>query len=168
MSQFKSIFRLCIILIPVILLWGFTHEYYLSIANLKYDRQDEALEMSAWYFADDLLLSLRKEVNSEIEWEDPQGKTEQALQEYLHSHLYLISEDGIKIYFQWVGMQFKGELVYVYMQKSQKPYKRYKLHNSVLVHDFPNQKNIVHFDFETEKETYYFDENKLEIKLMHK
>jgi hypothetical protein len=164
-SQFKSIIRLCLFALPILLLGTSKHEYYLSIANLKFDENDKALEMSVWYFGDDLLQALRKEEGKEIEWEEEDSSTEEVLKKYIGGRLYLKEINSNKLQFQWVGLKFKGDLVYVYLRYPMEQMRDLRLHNSVLTEYFGEQKNVVHFQVNERNNTYYFDKKSTEVKL---
>jgi hypothetical protein len=164
-SQFKSFFRLSVYVLLSLTLGASSHEYYLSIANLTFDKEDKALEMSVWYFNDDLLYALRQEVNQEIEWDDDMNKLEVVLSTYLNKHIYIKGLDSKKMQFQWVGMKFKGELVYVYLKCPMDEIADLELYNSVLLDYFEGQKNIVHFKSENLKQSFYFDKKKSKVNL---
>ena len=93
------------------------HPFYVSICQIDFNKNTEALEISVKVFADDLLLGLSEKGHEKLylgeEKEDP--KTDEYIYSYLQKSLKLrLNSSEVK--FSYVGRELEKDVVWIYLE----------------------------------------------------
>jgi hypothetical protein len=140
--------RIFIIPLSLFFLMAFKHPFYLSVTDLKYNAQDEALQGSVKLFVNDLEAALKK-INKQtvdlIHVKDT-VQIKKLLRNYLLKNLSL-KINGLPKAFDFIGFEREQEAIWMYIEfkKCQRP-KKIELENSLLFDDIMQQTNIVHIE----------------------
>ena len=93
------------------------HPFYVSICQIDFNENTEALEISVKVFADDLLLGLSEKGHKKLylgeEKEDP--KSDEYIYSYLQEALKLEVNDT-KVNYNYVGRELEKDVVWIYLE----------------------------------------------------
>lgn len=150
-------YLLLVLLIPLL---SFTvyHKFYLSVTDVNYREEDQAIQMISRYFVDDMekLLVQRYGI-------DPQLMSDQELHNidtYIEGYLrdkFIIFIDGEKVEWNFIGKQYDIDVMKVYLEIPN--IAKDKLHSigvesTVLYGVYPEQKNVVHIKVKDLKKSF--------------
>ncbi|WP_165730213.1 DUF6702 family protein [Polaribacter sp. 20A6] len=135
-----------ILLLFIIPLLSFsTHKYYLSLTQIEYRSELQAVQITINVFMDDIELALNKDYNIDL-----QLTTKKELKDndvyfikYLNKKLHL-KVDGVSRDFNYIGKEYDGDLVYFYLEiEDVKELKNIEVTNKILTNHFPKQENLI-------------------------
>ncbi|MGJ8760918.1 DUF6702 family protein [Polaribacter sp. AHE13PA] len=141
MNTKKSI--LILLIIP--LLSFSAHKYYLSLTQIEYRSELQAVQITINVFMDDIELALNKDYNIDL-----QLTTKEELKDndvyfikYLNSKLHLKVND-VPRNFNYIGKEYDGDLVYFYLEiEDVKELNNIEVTNKILTKHFPQQENLI-------------------------
>ncbi|WP_057938958.1 DUF6702 family protein [Algoriphagus resistens] len=129
----------------------FAHPFHLSLTEIRWNKDTKKLEISQKIFWDDLEIALSGYHNESIDFLNPANKEKlhKQIQSYLlEQNTIWIEESVVPINF--IGYEVEEDAAWFYLESElvKKP-TSLKVKNSLLVTNFPDQKNVVQFYFET-------------------
>jgi hypothetical protein len=136
----------CIVGLPSVM----AHRYHTSVTRMEYNGQDKDVEITIQTFVNDVedILSKRAGVRVQL---DGGKDAEQKVYDYLRSSLE-IQNPAVKSELQWVGMEVKGESLWVYATAQMpKGIAHTSVRNTFLFDLFNDQVNIVNVISEGKK-----------------
>lgn len=143
-------------------IFSLAHPIHVSVTEIEYDRQDQALEIMMRIFTDDLELTLRKEFNHptlDVLRPDSKAPLDEMMAQYLDRRLR-ISLDGRRQKLQYLGHELDGDAFVFYVEVSKVgPWKSIEVANDVIMETYDDQSNIVHV---------YVGENVRSARLTHR
>lgn len=126
------------------------HPFHLSLTEIRYNPESEKLEISQKIFWDDLEISLSDFHGESIDFLNPKNK-ETLLKQ---AESYLLSKNQIWVNGKSTKLTMLGYEVeedaawfYIESEKTAVP-SSVKISSSILLEDFPDQKNVVQYFFE--------------------
>lgn len=129
----------------------FAHPFHISLTEIKWNEQTEHLEISQKIFWDDLEIALSGYHDKSIDFLNPADKAllTVQLEAYLLSHNQLWI-DGKSVNLDFIGYEVEDDAAWFYLEseKVREP-ASIKVKNSLLLDDFPDQKNVVQFYYGT-------------------
>jgi len=136
------------------------HDFHLSKTEVRYKEDISAVQVSTHIFIDDLEMVLAEYGHADLELftkrENP--KADQFIYEYIQASL-LIEVDGRPLEFEWVGKEISEDLaaVWCYLEIPNVQI-REEMHllNKVLHDVFDDQKNVVSFQYNSNKKQHMF------------
>lgn len=129
----------CLILVPGV---SSAHKYHTSVTRLEYNAEERSAEITIQTFTDDLRDILAKRAGRTVRL-DGSRETDRLVFDYLRSAFELKSV-ATNSELQWVGMEIKGETVWLYlMAKMPEGLSKASLRNALLFDLFDDQVNIV-------------------------
>ena len=137
------------------------HKFYMSVTHIKYVPKQKALQITMRVFIDDLQLEINDKNNTQIELatdREPK-KVDSIYANYISTHFTLeVNLRPKNITF--LGKEYDDDMVVFYLeiQKIQEIHQM-KLENSVLVHSFSEQENIVKLDINQREKTLILTKN---------
>mgnify|MGYP001555602571 CR=1 FL=1 len=136
---------------------GLSHDYYLSVARMEYDEKSEDLELSVWFFADDIAMALGQMSGEEVDWQSTRTEhSDSLLQVYLSKNLCLLDGNGDTVSFSWVGSKADGELRYAFLRYHTQEPEQYQILFVSLCEHFRSQRNLLHYRYDGKRRTFYF------------
>lgn len=135
----------------IMILSAFTlHKYYVSVTEIYI--KDQKLEIIIRTFPDDIENVLKDTYQIPADINDV--KTKSYLQDYILNH-FIIRVDGQAIPLQFAGITTDEEFLVILLeaQLPEKP-KTIAVKNTILQDMFDEQKNIVHFFYKDDKQSY--------------
>ena len=132
------LFFACVSLAPE----AFAHKYHTSVTRLEYNAEEHTAEITIQMFVEDLENILGKRARKPVRLDG--GKdAERIVFNYLQGAFELQSRAG-KFDLQWVGMEMKGEMLWIYaMTKMPEGLSKVSVRNSLLFDLYDDQVNIV-------------------------
>lgn len=139
------------------------HKFYVSKTIIEYNSRTQLFEITTKIFTDDLDKTLSQFSGKEIRLGTPQehANTNDYLEDYMRQH-FVLEIDGVRTDWRWVGKETENDLTYCYMEVYRNPaFSALKVHNDLLVSDFPEQQNIVDLSLSGSTQTLVFFKDKL-------
>ena len=142
-----------VFLLSIIILTSFTlHKYYISVTEVYLDKDKHQLELIMRVFPDDLEFAIKEEFS--IEADLSEAKTQSLLNDYLHQKLKIVVDDK-KVDYQIIKQGMQDEFYTILIQAPfQGIAKKIVLKNVVLQEIYDEQKNIVHFFINKNKQSF--------------
>ena len=141
-----------IIKLITILIFVFSHKYYVSSTLIDYSDKSGTYQVSLKIFHDDLEKDLGFEMN-ELDYDDYE-KTNSFIKEYLFNNFKIYSnESELKVDF--LGFERKNDLVIYYIEIfNAENVKSLIIENKILFQSFRNQKNIILYRYNNYKKSF--------------
>ncbi len=141
-----------IIKLITILIFVFSHKYYVSSTLIDYSEKSGTYQISLKIFYDDLEKELRFEMN-ELDYDDYE-QTNSIIKKYLINNFKIYSNEA-ELELDFLGYERKNDLVIYYIEVfNAKKIKSLIVENKILFQSFRNQKNIILFRVNDYKKSY--------------
>jgi hypothetical protein len=154
----KIVIRTLSLLIVICLAVGWVasaHKYHTSVTRLEYNPKERAAEITIQTFTDDLKDILTKRAGKNVRL-DGGNDADRLAFDYLRG-AFELKNGGAKIELQWVGMEVKGETVWLYvLAKMPEGLSKTSLRNAFLFDLFDDQVNIVNVLHGSKKSSLVF------------
>lgn len=158
----KKIILFLVLLFGTVIL-GKAHKYYSSISELNFNAKTHGLEIGMSTFIDDVELCLSKRANKKITFNHPLFKS--LLIEALRETFQLKNEKGKLLQFQFVNLELNKNHLNVFFEfEKLKNLNGYQIKNSFLIHQFPEQVNILNIKSPKGKASLIFNKDNREFK----
>ncbi|MBE7640443.1 hypothetical protein GUB10_08870 [Salegentibacter sp. BLCTC] len=141
--------KISLILASFFLLSGFKsgpHEFYLSVTEIEYNRQQQSLQIITRVFIDDFqnVLNQRYGAKLQLSEEAEEGAIAGNISKYLQQKLKL-RVHGEELQLNYLGKEYDADQLILYIEvENVAPFNNIEVTNSILTDLFDDQKNIVH------------------------
>lgn len=141
--------KISLILASFFLLSGFksgAHEFYLSVTEIEYNRQQQSLQIITRVFIDDFqnVLNQRYGAKLQLSEEAEEGVIAGNISKYLQQKLKL-RVHGEELQLNYLGKEYDADQLILYIEvENVAPFNNIEVTNSILTDLFDEQKNIVH------------------------
>jgi len=139
------------------------HKFYVSKTIIEFNARTQLFEITTKIFTDDLDKTLSSISGKEIRLGTPQehANTNAYLEEYMRQH-FVLEIDGVKTDWRWVGKETENDLTFCYMEIYRTPvFSSLKVHNDLLISEFPEQQNIVDLSLSGSTQTLVFFKDRM-------
>jgi hypothetical protein len=125
----------------------FFHPFYISLTEIRYNANNESLEIAQKIFWDDLEVALGDQYQSKVDFLNPSDRN--ALEAMAKSYLLdqnEITVNGKKVKLKYLGFEIEEEAAWFYLEseKVELP-KQVEVYNNILIQHFEGQQNIINF-----------------------
>lgn len=132
----------------VVILHLLVHPFHVSVTEIKFKKDQKAIQISSRIFLDDLEQALqaytKKETLDILEPENWDFVNEQ-LGTYLIENVKVFNEKG-QLKANYLGAEIEDDVMYAYIEiEKVKKLKSVTVRNSILTEVFSDQENIIHF-----------------------
>ena len=139
------------------------HEYHLSNTEVRYNKEEEALQITTRIFIDDLEETLAKDGHTGLFLctEREPEHAEALVQEYLQKNLLITVDDELQL-FEYLGKEISDDLIAVWCYLEildVQPTDYIGVENNVLLETFDDQKNIVNIKTDAGKRAMFILQN---------
>jgi hypothetical protein len=128
----------------------FFHPFYISLTEIRYNPENQSLEIAQKIFWDDLEVALAKIYGTKVNFLNPSNRD--ALEGMVKSYILEKNEimvNGQKLNLDYLGFEIEEEAVWFYMEALKVPSpNNVQIRNEVLIEHFEGQQNIVNFYLE--------------------
>lgn len=149
-----------LLLLFVLALMSFSavHKFYVSVTNINYSEEDDALQITTRVFIDDLeaVLKERYGITSSLATKTELEIADDYIEKYLRSKL-VVELDGKAVNFIYLGKKYDADLAIIYIEVEQiglKELSSLAIYNEILTDMFDEQKNVVHFKWFDHKKSF--------------
>ncbi|EAZ81623.1 DUF6702 family protein [Algoriphagus machipongonensis] len=128
--------------------WGwlaFTHPFFISLTEIRYNENSQKLEIAQKIFWDDLELSMEEYLGTHVDVLNSSNKDQldEQFQKYLLDHQN-IKVNGKEIELSIIGYEIEEEAFWFYLESAQTPFENsIEVENSILIAEHETQQNIV-------------------------
>ncbi|MEM9894815.1 MAG: DUF6702 family protein [Bacteroidota bacterium] len=125
------------------------HPFHVSVADIKYKEEQDAIQISMRIFIDDLELAIQTfKENAQISITDKGSwkNTDEFIGEYLLEHLDIYDYREKEFQLQYLGAEIEEDVVWAYLEiEKVKKLRKITITNTVLLETYSDQENLVHF-----------------------
>lgn len=121
------------------------HEYYVSVTNIEYAKEQQSVQIISQVFIDDFESLIRQRYDETITLaeDDEPEIVDEYMKRYLEDKLK-ISINGKVYNFNFIGKEYKDDITYCYLEiENIKDIKSISVVNRILFDILPEQQNIV-------------------------
>ncbi len=142
--------------IPFFSFLAFFHPVYLSMTEIEYDQEAQALEIVHRVFIEDIERALEETHGVKIRMGTQQEhpKTDEWLADYIRQTTWYVLPNGRKLQGELLGKETNLEHLWVYVEVSQvRPMATLRIHNAQLMELFEDQINIIRFRYKDQSQS---------------
>lgn len=147
----------------MLFIWYFllVHPFHVSVYEIVYNEESEALQISCRIFLDDLEQALRKENGNE-----DLDIVEDSLLAHTTNRLYMrknfkLTVNGSPKEYNYLGGETENDVMWCYLEiENLKELKKIELKNTMLTETFEDQQNMIHFKIPGDKRSFILTEEK--------
>ncbi|WP_417445148.1 DUF6702 family protein [Joostella sp.] len=147
-----------LLLILPLLSFGIYHKFYLSVTDINYAEEDQAIQMISRYFIDDLekLFKERYGIDAQLKTKEELKNIDSYIEKYLHEK-FIVSINGEEVPWNFIGKEYDVDVMKCYLEipkiKSKK-IKSISVESKVLFDVYPEQQNVVHVNINDHKKSF--------------
>jgi len=154
MNMFKK--ALLILLLPFL---AFTvHKFYVSVTNINYSEQDDALQITSRIFIDDLenVLFERYDFKAQLATDDESDQADEYVEKYFRTK-FVVKLNGKYVDYIFLGKKYDNDIIICYLELPGIDLPKLasiEIQNEVLTDLFEEQQNVVHFKIKGTKKSF--------------
>ncbi|MGJ8548582.1 DUF6702 family protein [Winogradskyella wichelsiae] len=136
---------IAILISPLFISSNTEHEYYVSVTEVAYSKEQQSLQIISQIFIDDLEVLIRKRYDERITLsvDEESRVVDDYIQRYLTSKLQ-ININGKPAAYNYLGKAYKEDIAYCYIEiENVETIKSIEITNQVLFDVYSSQQNIV-------------------------
>jgi hypothetical protein len=136
---------LALVVLPLFISSKEKHEYYVSVTEIQYAKEQQSLQIISQIFIDDFEALLRERFDKTITLAPDNNINiiESYMQRYLSDRL-IIKVNGRAVNFKFIGKEYKEDITYCYLEiENISEIKSIEVTNRVLFDILAEQQNIV-------------------------
>ncbi|MEL4307846.1 DUF6702 family protein [Joostella sp. CR20] len=150
-------YLLLFLLLPL-LSFGVYHKFYVSVTDVNYAEEDQALQIISRYFIDDMekLFKERYAINANLKTKKELENVDFYIEKYLHDK-FIVYVNGEEVTWNFIGKEYDVDVMKCYLEvpklKSKKIHS-ISIQSKVLFDIYPEQQNVVHINIENRKKSF--------------
>lgn len=136
---------LALLILPFFTSSNEKHEYYVSVTEVKYAKEEQSLQIVSQIFINDFEKLLRERYDESItlEPDSDSNLVENYMQRYIADKL-IIKINGNAVNFKFIGKEYKDDIAYCYLEiENVTAVQSLEVTNRILFDILPEQQNIV-------------------------
>lgn len=145
-----------------------SHPFHVSVAQVRYNQQNQSLEIAIKLFTDDLENALTASFGNQG-WNLATPKQLPAADQYIRKYLkprFALTQKSQSLNWNWIGAEYNMDAVWCYLELYNFDKNAgFEWKNTVFLEIFSDQKNIGHFEINNEKISVYTSRHKREQKI---
>lgn len=148
----------------IVLCMALLHPYYVSVGELFYNEEEEAVQISYLVFLDDLELALRRESGDEkLNILRDSTRVKKVSEAYFKKNFQL-RINGARVEYTYLGGEVEDDGMWCYMEvRGIKKKPGIHLTNTLLTEIYEDQQNIIHFKISGDKKSFIMNKTKTEV-----
>jgi len=138
-------FLIAFLIFPILIGNSHKHEYYVSVTEVEYVKEQQSLQIITQIFINDLETLIRKRYDESItlDVEDESRLVDDYIERYL-TDKFKVKVNGGGVSFNFLGKEYKDDIVYCYLEiENVSKVNSIEITNQVLFDILPSQQNIV-------------------------
>jgi len=148
---------LLFLLLPLV---AFTaaHKFYVSVTNISYSENNDALQITSRVFIDDLdqLLKERYDIDAKLSADNESELVDKYLEKYLRTK-FIVQINGEDSSYEIIGRKYDNDVCVFYLEIAAielPTVKSIQIQNELLTDMFDEQQNVVHFKINGKKKSF--------------
>jgi hypothetical protein len=134
------------------------HKFYVSVTNINYSEEEDALQITSRIFIDDLerVLEERYEINPELATKKEADFADAYIEKYLRAKFSVLLDDA-PVSFNFLGKRYDNDVVVCYLEVldvNLPERSSIAVQNEVLTDLFEEQQNVVHIKWMGKKKSF--------------
>ncbi|WP_411893560.1 DUF6702 family protein [Winogradskyella sp. A2] len=149
-------YLLILLTIPLFLSSAYLHEYYVSVTNIEYVKEEKSVQIITQIFIDDFETLIRDRFDDRItlDTENESLLVEDYMQRYLSDKL-IIKLNGKPVEFNFIGKEYKDDITYCYLEiENIIEVNSIEVKNRVLFDVFMDQQNIIRLKINNKNKSF--------------
>ena len=151
-------FKKALILLVFPLLAFTAHKFYISVTNINYTEQEDALQITSRIFIDDLenVLQERYDFNAQLATEHESEMADDYVEKYFRTK-FVVKLNGEYVDYTFLGKKYDNDIIICYLElpKIDLPnLTSIEIQNEVLTDLFDEQQNVVHVKIKGTKKSF--------------
>lgn len=150
----------CVILFLVLPLLAFAiaHKFYVSVTNINYAEDEDAMQITTRIFIDDFedVLKKRYGIKADLATENEAKIADEFIEKYLNTK-FIVRMNGVQAPYMFLGKKYDNDVMVCYLEIPKVGFERLKtfeIQNEVLTDLFEEQKNVVHIKWLGNKKSF--------------
>ncbi len=142
----KNIILFVFIMFTTLSSFTTAHKFYVSVTQVEYNKEQQALQIISRIFIDDIedLLKERYGISIDFDKKEKSSEIDEYLTTYLNQKL-IFEVNGKKVNFAFIGKEYEEDLMICYLEIENVPsLDSIVVTNEVLMDLFEEQQNIIH------------------------
>ncbi|RED98978.1 DUF6702 family protein [Marinoscillum furvescens] len=141
------------------------HPYYVSVCDVVYDEDTQALQITHRIFLDDLEQAIKPN-HPTVSLLTPSDERKAALTAYFNSH-FALECNGEKSNYDFLGAEIEDDVIWCYLEvQNVKEIPKLRISNKILLEVFDDQKNLVHFKMPNDKKSFILDAGQVQAEYL--
>ncbi len=150
--------NIALILITLTLFGFSAHKFYVSVTDIKYDKEAQAVQVISRYFIDDMenVIKARYGVDPKLTSGQEIDNADYYIERYLRDKFKLFA-NGKEVRWKYLGKEYDVDVIKVYLEAENvqdETLKSLGVYSQVLCDMYEEQQNIVHFEAGSTKESF--------------
>lgn len=141
-------------------LFSFTtfHKYYVSVSEVDYSAEEQALQISSRLFVDDMENLLKERYDEKLTIDN--SRSDYYLNRYFKQK-FKVYVNKKEQELNFIGREIEDDLIYCYFEiKNITSLKSIKISNEVLFDLYSDQQNVIHLDVQNKKKSFLLIKDK--------
>ncbi|MBU2927497.1 peptidase E [Winogradskyella psychrotolerans] len=142
--------------LPFLISNSISHEYYVSVTEVEYAEEQQALQIISQIFIDDFETLLRKRYDESITLatEDELEMVDTYMSRYVSDKLKIVI-NGEDVNFKFIGKEYRDDIAYCYLEiENVSNIKYIEVTNQILFDAFSDQQNIVRLKLQGKNKSF--------------
>lgn len=138
-----------------------THEFYLSVTDVTYVKEEESIQIISRVFVDDFENVLKERYGQPIVLIEGREmeETDRYVEKYINQK-FAIQIDQQEVKLNYLGREYVDDMVYLYIEiQNIKPFQEITIKDEILIDLFETQKNMIHFKSEQFKKSFILEKD---------
>lgn len=153
-----------LVIISFFLFSGYSHPVHISVTNIEYDTNNEKFIVAFKVFSDDLesVINQKYNINLNLGKENELKNSSEYLTQYMKEHFrfYINTKKNLSEDLIFVKKEMNFEATWIYYElKFNGVVKKSIIRNSMLDDLYPDQKNLVMFNYKDVNKGFQFKKN---------
>jgi hypothetical protein len=153
-----------LVIISFLLFSGYSHPVHISVTNIEYDANNEKFIIAFKVFSDDLesVINKKYKINLNLGKENELTNSSDYLTQYMQEHFrfYINTKKNLSEDLIFVKKEMNFEATWIYYElKFNGVVKKSIIRNSMLDDLYPDQKNLVMFNYKDVNKGFQFRKN---------
>lgn len=135
------------------------HEFYLSVTDIEYVKEEKSLQVISRVFIDDFENVINKRYNKDFKLIP--GLEVERIDEYIERYIrdkFVLETNKGQLNFSYLGRKYEDDMVYLFLEvENLEPFEALTIENLILTDLFEEQKNMIHFKSENFKKSFILE-----------
>ncbi|NQY06824.1 MAG: peptidase E [Flavobacteriaceae bacterium] len=131
------------------------HKYYVSVSEVEFSKEDEALQIITRLFIDDFQEAIQQRYDHTAKLGDEESKNAEYFIKKYFDKKFLVTINGEKKQLSFFGKEYEDDMIVCYIEVlNVKKINSLAIQNTLLFDLTEEQQNIIHLDVNSKKKSF--------------